>query len=157
MKKPSHLISDSDYRLYILMRNDLPSMNPGRAMAQASHASNALVKEFGRWTEVRRWQNQTTQGFGTTIVLSADISAIEDIWSKIRYDFLIKDKVIDPDYVIPIPLEVMPCIDKRYRNNFVLSDDKRKYFFSRKEVTCAYVLGMTEKLSPILKDLPLHP
>ena len=29
--------------LYILMRNDMKSMNPGKAMAQASHASNAFV------------------------------------------------------------------------------------------------------------------
>ena len=29
--------------LYILMRKDLKSMNPGKAMAQASHAANAFV------------------------------------------------------------------------------------------------------------------
>ena len=29
--------------LYILMRNDMDSMNPGKAMAQASHASNQFV------------------------------------------------------------------------------------------------------------------
>ena len=29
--------------LYILMRTDMDSMNPGKAMAQASHASNAFV------------------------------------------------------------------------------------------------------------------
>ena len=29
--------------LYILMRTDMNSMNPGKAMAQASHASNAFI------------------------------------------------------------------------------------------------------------------
>ena len=32
--------------LYILMRNDLNSLNSGKAMAQASHASNAFVSHF---------------------------------------------------------------------------------------------------------------
>ena len=36
---------DSNYVLYILMRQDLPSMNAGKAMAQASHASNAFIYE----------------------------------------------------------------------------------------------------------------
>ena len=32
--------------LYIFMRNDLPSMNVGKAMAQASHASSQLVTNY---------------------------------------------------------------------------------------------------------------
>ena len=32
--------------LYILMRTDMDSMNPGKAMAQASHASNQFVAEY---------------------------------------------------------------------------------------------------------------
>ena len=32
--------------LYIFMRNDLPSMNAGKAMAQASHASSQLVTNY---------------------------------------------------------------------------------------------------------------
>ena len=34
--------------LYIIMRNDLDSMNPGKAMAQASHASNAFVTKIDK-------------------------------------------------------------------------------------------------------------
>jgi hypothetical protein len=37
-----------DLALYILMRNDLASMNVGRCMAQASHASNAFIYKFGK-------------------------------------------------------------------------------------------------------------
>jgi hypothetical protein len=139
------------------MRNDLPSMNPGRAMAQASHASNAFIKEFGKWKEVKKWQDQTNQGFGTVIVLSADIQTINDIWTSIRMSILIKDHIVDPDYVIPVPIEVLPYIDKNHKGKFVLSDDKRKAFFSRREITCAYIFGNSEELSPVLGHLPLHP
>ena len=34
--------------LYILMRTDMDSLNPGKAMAQASHASNAFVYRWGK-------------------------------------------------------------------------------------------------------------
>ena len=62
--------------LYILMRTDLDSMNRGKAMAQASHASNAFVNHeildgtFGIASNMREdWKHQTEQGFGTVLVL----------------------------------------------------------------------------------------
>ena len=64
--------------LYILMRNDMDSMNPGKAMAQASHAANAFVaNDIWEMEQMpdgivdlkNQWQNETTQGFGTVIVL----------------------------------------------------------------------------------------
>lgn len=61
--------------LYILMRSDLDSMNPGKAMAQACHAANQFVFENGANAEVIAWTEQTPQGFGTTIVLDADDEA----------------------------------------------------------------------------------
>ena len=69
--------------LYILMRNDLSSMNSGKAMAQASHASNAFA-HYMRYTRceeddgieceglLNMWEDQTTQGFGTVLVLSVN-------------------------------------------------------------------------------------
>jgi hypothetical protein len=66
--------------LYILMRSDLASLNPGKAMAQASHAANAMVHKvtalrgdmarFGHLKKMyERWSTQTHQGFGTCLVL----------------------------------------------------------------------------------------
>lgn len=66
--------------LYILMRTDVTSLNPGKAMAQASHASNAFVKEVRDigagppvgtplWEMAEKWQRSTNQGFGTVLVL----------------------------------------------------------------------------------------
>ena len=48
--------------LYILMRTDMDSMNPGKAMAQASHASNTFVFRFGKENLVKQWQGETKQG-----------------------------------------------------------------------------------------------
>lgn len=71
-----------DSRLYILMRDDMTSMNAGKAMAQAAHAANAFVHDMEEATRKdnsqltqhtnhwRAWQRQTPQGFGTTITLA---------------------------------------------------------------------------------------
>ena len=63
--------------LYILMRTDMDSMNPGKAMAQASHASNAFVSNAEPGYNVdeelfNAWQQSTTQGFGTVLVLGVN-------------------------------------------------------------------------------------
>lgn len=74
--------------LYILMRNDLASMNAGKGMAQASHASNAFMKHLNDTVfdllevddevghEIERlaniWQLETDQGFGTVLVLGVN-------------------------------------------------------------------------------------
>lgn len=74
------------HRLYILMRHDIDNMNPGKGMAQASHASLHAHKEIQAnyrfepfreaWAE---WLKQA-DGFGTTIVLEgATLSMMMDI------------------------------------------------------------------------------
>lgn len=64
--------------LYIFMRSDLTSLNAGKAMAQASHAANAmvhLIKHGGLVPSkhiknlLTKWENSTAQGFGTCLVL----------------------------------------------------------------------------------------
>ena len=69
--------------LYILMRNDMDSMTTGRAMAQASHASNAFVDAYTKRPleddisddeivlrdAFAGWANATPQGCGTAIVI----------------------------------------------------------------------------------------
>ena len=66
MKTFNTSIPGPSSRLYILMRTDLPSMNAGRAMAQAAHAANQFIKEYGNNKEVQKWQKDAN-GFGTTI------------------------------------------------------------------------------------------
>jgi len=151
-----------DYRLYILMRTDLPSMGAGRAAAQASHASNAFVHKFGKHQEVKNWQNQTTQGFGTAIVLGTDKVTIDKLFhlSPLKL-WVMKDEVHDPDYVILINREIESLLRKQYNKHsqfwFDLPKPDGLVPLHRVEMTCAYVFGAVDdpELTDIRK-LPLY-
>ena len=67
-------------RLYIVMRKDIPDMNPGKAMAQAAHAQadfDAYLSSMTGtdnddfWQAVSLWRED--REFGTTLVLSATL------------------------------------------------------------------------------------
>jgi hypothetical protein len=133
-------------------------MGAGRAAAQASHAANAFIHKYGNKTDVKEWQKQTPQGFGTAIVLA--VNDEKQLMAKTteasNYGFF-ADEVIDPDYVISVSKEVVPFIDDRNLAMFEPSPtDPNKYLFHRKEVTCSYIFGDKEKLSEFLGDLPLY-
>ena len=141
------------------MRNDLPSMGAGRAAAQASHASNAFIHKYGANADVKLWQSQTPQGFGTAIVLSANEREIRDTFVQSANQGFAADLVIDPDYVIPVSSELVRFIDISKFSDTILepsATDPNKYLLHRSEVTCAYVFGDKEKLAPILSKFPLY-
>jgi len=138
------------------MRRDLDSMSPGRAMAQASHASNAFIKRFGKDKFVKKWQRETTQGFGTAIVLAVDMYQIRKAMIELN-NHEIKEVVVDPDYVISISSEIFPYIASDKMSMFEQVDGGKQYLFHRKEVTCAYIFGTREELELVLGHLTLHP
>ena len=120
--------------LYILMRTDMDSMNPGKAMAQASHASNAFVFRFGRENLVKQWQGETQQGFGTVLVLDVTGDQMNDVVHRVKDDLRFKEEVYadiihDPTY---------PIQDGDVVHHIPVD-------------TCAYVFG--DKDSPDLQDL----
>lgn len=147
--------------LYILMRTDLASMNAGKGMAQASHASNAFVfaelkKMLSRpWKSVKdfykvfikgdtkdtnlfiQWVHSTTQGFGTVLVLGVneiEMRTAVDVADKVGY---VSGVVHDPTY---------PLVDGDFCHFLPLD-------------TCGYIFG--DKNDPILGaivgNFPLHP
>jgi len=152
-------MSNENLYLYILIRNGLPSMGAGRAAAQASHASNAFIHKFGDNAEVKLWQAQTPQGFGTAIVLSAGLHDIAETLHDCREaGFEVCDTVVDPDYVVPISSELVPFLnpeDTRFKVE-PSATDPNKAFLHRSEITCAYVFGDKASLSPILSRFPLY-
>jgi peptidyl-tRNA hydrolase len=108
--------------LYILLRNDIDSMNPGKLAAQASHASNAFVYNVNKWRDwphsmasgeaekttptgpnisgFLEWQKTTPQGFGTVLTLEGKMSDICDtvnIFSSLGY---FAEIIHDPTYPI---------------------------------------------------------
>lgn len=165
--------------LYILMRNDLPSMNPGKAMAQASHASNAYVKEidnleaqqlsdshissraslgtyrfFNEQIKLgKSWQRQTSQGFGTVLVLETDKEELERVVRKARRNKFIADLVADPSYPYIVNPEIASLIPEN-RDTLPRIEKEDQVVLFRNEVTCGFVGG--DKNNPVLEEILGH-
>jgi hypothetical protein len=137
--------------LYILMRNDMDSMNAGKGMAQASHASNAFIKEMiDRGMEHEKtqqfdnidalgktWSTETDQGFGTVLVLAVNelqMRTAVDVATALGF---ISGVVHDPTYP--------------------LRDGDVCHFLPID--TCAYVFGDKNDpmLGAVVGNFPLHP
>ena len=143
---------------YVLMRNDLASLNSGKAMAQAAHAGNAVDAHFELEMQITsassspvdkakaselstafyHWKGQTSQGFGTTIVLAGSMAKIKTAieWLK-RNDFL-ADVIHDPTY---------PLVDGSVTHLIPLD-------------TCAYIFAPNKDdqyLRMVLNSYELHP
>lgn len=144
-------------------------MGPGRAAAQASHATSAFMKSFGPDSkcyrqEVKDWMKMAPQGFGTAIVLGVTGTKIDELFDKggLLGDWIIKEKVYDPDYTIRVSHEIAELLHQNYeakfctfKFNYDLADAKTTVI-SRKEMTCAYVFGDREDLIESLETLPLY-
>jgi peptidyl-tRNA hydrolase len=143
--------------LYILMRNDLGTMSPGRACAQASHAANAFIHKFGKRKDVKEWQNKTKQGFGTAIVLSTSSSDLTRIASWANRNKVPFEDVIDPTYRIRVPAEVANLIDVEKGVAIQYNYDKENTADIYQKInTCAYLFGDKDRLTEIVGKLPLY-
>jgi hypothetical protein len=135
--------------LYILMRNDLPSMNVGKAMAQASHASNQAVWEaMGLQGEnaqpqidlVRAWQ-QECKGFGTAIILSANIGEITVEMDAFDDDpAAVCGLVTDPTYSYKTHTDTADLIPMTVDTADRIHGKNGMTKLFRNEITCGYVL-----------------
>ncbi len=87
-----------EFYLYILMRNDMDSLNPGKAVAQGAHAANQFVKQrYQLWNkEYKKWAGD--RGYGTTIVLSASQQQIIECIMANPGDDYCKGIVTDETY-----------------------------------------------------------
>lgn len=128
----------TESRLYIIMREDLWDMNPGKGMAQAAHAQAAFEEYLGTaatseirgfWEAYHDWSED--RGFGTTLVLSAPKSEWMDIQSGVQH----YGYVTDPSYP--------------YRNYYGKS-------FTVSEDTCMWVFVTTQEEIAHMKQWPLH-
>lgn len=132
------------HTLYILMRNDLDSLSSGKAMAQASHASNAFVHQAEKLAfsneevlgSLEEWRGETTQGFGTVIVLGGSMNDIVDTIDMMQKDYIC-EIVHDPTYPIKdgdvthlIPLNTCAYVFVPYR----IEDMKAKTIISKFEL-----------------------
>ena len=129
--------------LYILMRNDLASLNPGKACAQAAHAANdaQTILDLGHdhsRPELQElfyeWKNSANRTFGTTIVLEAPWDEIKNTIDHIQY--------ISAGYTNNIHDPTYPIRDGQVTHLIPLN-------------TCAWVFGDRNELSPYLEHLEL--
>jgi peptidyl-tRNA hydrolase len=127
-----------DIRLYILVRNDLESLTPGKMCAQVSHAANQCVYEIRKSGDqhsnnlLNAWQED--RGFGTCIVLSAELAEIYKVVQQAKTHSHVSGITHDPSY---------PLRDGNFTHLIPVD-------------TCAFVFGKKENLEPFLSHLPLR-
>ena len=131
--------------LYILMRTDLASMNPGKAMAQASHAGSTFVHNAEPGYNVdeelfNAWQRETPQGFGTVLVLG-----VTEVQMRTAV------AVAESFGVDKFPCEII------HDPTYPLQDGDTTHFIPVD--TCGYIFGDKENitLQAILQNFELHP
>ena len=122
----------------------MDSMNPGKAMAQASHASNAFVSNAEPGYNVdeelfNAWQQSTPQKFGTVLVLGVtevQMRTAVEVAESFGVDKFPCDIIHDPTY----PLQ----------------DGDTTHFIPVD--TCGYIFGDKEDplLESILGNFELH-
>lgn len=124
--------------LYVLMRNDLTSLNAGKACAQTSHAAHQcwFTLDAGRPDHkrlLRAYEAETGQGFGTTIVLGVSEAQMRETVAVAKDHGVHAGIVHDPTYPIKdgAALHVVP-LD-----------------------TCGYLFGYKDDLFPFVSDLDL--
>ena len=158
--------------LYILMRTDLASMNSGKAMAQASHASNAFLHSNPEEPKgmLYDWCNATPQGFGTVLVLAVNERQMRFTVDAAKRYNLVADFVHDPSYPILVDRDLTRYMTKSVDDalepfeipNYPSGFQNPVWYDGFVTVpmdTCAYVLA--DKNDPItgmlLGGYKLHP
>ncbi len=151
--------------LYLLMRNDLSSLNSGKAVAHGAHAANQAVFEItNRYTRtsergkmLRLWQDSTSLGFGTTIALTVNLAQLETsvkVAQALGHDAGI---TIDPTYPYMVDSETSGLIDPETITSPSVPLGKGGVMMFREEITAGYVFGIKNDLKIILGNFPLMP
>ena len=126
---------DREPVLYVLMRTDLASMNPGKACAQATHAANQCVAQ-GRDVAKLLEEWAADRGFGTCIVLGVPgpEMMVEAVHAA-RAAGVHAGVTHDPSY---------PLRDGNFTHLIPLD-------------TCAYLFGERFAVAPLVSGLELLP
>lgn len=147
------------HNLYILMRTDLPSMNTGKAMAQAAHASNQFIHDHGDDIHVERWQTEG-RGFGTTIVLGVDLDTLDYVYRKsMGATSVLRGVVHDTTYPFIVDKEIAALIPKDIQTAPAVDKGNGQIVMFRDELTCAYLFinANSSDREELVGSLSLHP
>jgi peptidyl-tRNA hydrolase len=146
---PTRQVSDHP-TLYLLIRNDLASMNAGKAVAQGSHAANQMVFEGRRFNSdplndqgynaeelgdlLDQWED-SANGFGTCICLTVTEAQMRSTVAAAKKAGLHANICHDPTY---------PLRDGETLHLIPLD-------------TCAYVFGRKVDAKPFVGEFSLMP
>ena len=178
LEEEKRKMNDTFPVLYILVRTDLDSLNPGKLGAQTSHASNAFLHQWKRLCEnmddaganytgfepivnthelINDWQNQTNQGFGTVLTLAATMSQMQFTVGAAERGGLLSGMVMDDTYPILVARELGEFLKATYPDGLVVGDGGR--YVTIPLEACAYVFA--DKNDPytsmLLGGYKLHP
>jgi peptidyl-tRNA hydrolase len=151
-----------DLVVYILSRNDLPSLNPGKAMAQIHHAGVHMMSKYNKSALVKEYISSGIKNgadhFNTTLVLSASMLDIKTCIHQVKKLSNVEHgTVIDPSYPFVVDNdEIANLISSAKRLGSLPTG---KVVMTRKELTCAWFLGdkSNNAFKGIFSSYPLHP
>jgi len=152
--------------LYVLARTDLQSMNSGKLAAQTCHAGSAFAKHMENTEDplYEKWQRETSQGFGTVLVVGVTESQMRTaniVAGKLGY---VADIVTDPTYPILVDPELGRAIGRDYEPYKATGGPRvtpgaNDRYVTISEDTCSYIF--MNKLDPIgqsiVQNFKLHP
>lgn len=156
------LVEDTNEKepiFYILMRNDISSLNAGKAIAQGSHAMQAFadIAEHNENiifpTDIKEefinlyytWKQSTAQNYGTVVVLSVNKLQLDNIIGNVAYECrdeaVLADTITDPTYPFIVEnKEIAKLLTDNSENIFIESFmDDGKVLMCRSENTCGYI------------------
>jgi hypothetical protein len=152
--------------VYVLLRTDLPSMNPGKAAAQVHHAGVQMMAKHGKRQLVQDYvKDGIAQGavyFNTTLVLGATLSDIIQRGQEAENagdDVVVFNTVTDPSYPFFVEnAEVADLIPESAAKAIKKMSDG-KILMVREEVTCAWFCGDRNdiRFCCLFEGLNLHP
>jgi Peptidyl-tRNA hydrolase PTH2 len=156
-----------DLASYILLRTDLPSMNPGKAAAQVHHAGIQMMAKHGTCQLVQEYVTygiaQGADYFNTTLVLGATLTDIvqrRQVAGAAGKDVAVYDTVTDPSYPFFVEnMEVASLIPQDAAIKIVKVMENGKVLMVRPELTCAWFVGDRNdiRFRCIFDGLNLHP
>lgn len=161
------MIEIRDIACYVLVRNDLPSLNPGKAMSQTHHAGVQMMGKHGKQQLVQNYvQDGIAQGavyFNTTLVLAAtldDIIRCGQEADNAGDDVVVFNTVTDPSYPFFVEnAEIANLIPQTETTKLIKTMPDGRVLMVREEVTCAWFLGdrLNAQFRALFEGLELHP
>lgn len=153
---------DRDLVVYVMIRNDLPSLNPGKAAAQVHHAGVQMMAKYADHKLVKQYLEdgvaQDADSFNTTLTLGASLSQIEAAIGKAKNLDVLCDILVDPSYPFFVDPEVAPFLESNPAVKRIGPSSNGKDLFVRNELTCAWALGNRNDIvfKSVFETMPLY-